>query len=384
MLKRNPILILHLVLGVLIGGTTCSSWAATDGAARVRITTAGDLFAGGGNVEVTDPVKGDAFIAAGRVLLSRPIGGDAFIAGGNVRVDQKVAEGLFAVGGNVTIEGDIGRHARVAGGDVTIARGATVNGKATLGGAHVDVVGRVGQDLTIGADSARVNGQIDGSADISARHIELGPEAVIAGKLTYWSPQEATIDAAARVAEGIDYRPVTVPEGAHAAGIVALMMGKAFLLVGLMVMGSLLVLMFPNFTGTVETAFTSHPGNSVALGFGLLVGLPIIGVLFMITLLGIPLGLTVFFLYPLVLTLGYLTAAVFIGDGGMSYLRKGRNLTTGIRIIGFVGALVALALIGALPLIGGLLVFILLVGGIGAWVMALYERYHAHKIIVSI
>jgi hypothetical protein len=383
MLKRNPILILHLVIGILIGGTTYSTWAATDGAARVRITTAGDLFAGGGNVEITEPVKGDAFVAAGRVILSQPIGGDAFIAGGNVRVDQNVAEGLFAVGGNVAVEGDIGRHARVVGGDVTIARGATVNGKATLGGAHVEVAGRVGKDLTIAADSARVNGQIDGNVDISARQIELGPEAVIVGKLTYWSPQEATIDPAARIAGGTDYRPITMPEGAHTAGIVALMMGKVFLLIGLMVMGSLLVLLFPNFTGTVETAFTSHPGKSVALGFGLLVGLPIIGVLFMITLLGIPLGLTVFFLYPLVLTLGYLTAAVFIGDRGMTYLRKGRNLTTGLRIIGFVGALVALALIGALPIIGGLLVFFLLVGGIGAWVMALYERYHAHKIIVS-
>ena len=69
----------------------------------------------------------------------------------------------------------------------------------------------------------------------------------------------------------------------------------------------------------------------------------------------------------------------------MSYLRKGRHLTIGIRIIGFVGALIALALIGALPIIGGLIVFVLLVGGIGAWALALalHEGYHAHKIVVS-
>jgi cytoskeletal protein CcmA (bactofilin family) len=381
MLARN--LALRLITGLFFTSAAALSWGETDGAARVRVTNAGDLYAAGGNVEVTEPVKGDVFIAAGRVLLTQPVMGDAFIAGGNVRINEKLGEGLFAAGANVVIEGDVGRHARVAGGDVTIARGATVGGKATLGGAHVEVGGRVGKDLTIAADSARINGRIDGSADVSARHIELGPDAVITGKLTYWSPQEATIDPAAKIGGGADYRPVTMPEGMHTAGIVALMMGKLFLLVGLMVMGSLLVLLFPNFTGTVERAFTSNPGKSIALGIALLIGLPIVGVLFMITLLGIPLGLTVFFLYPLILMLGYLTAAFFIGDRGMSYLRKGRDLTTGVRILGFVAALLALALIGALPIVGGLIVFFLLVGGMGAWAMALYERYHTHKIVVS-
>lgn len=376
-------LTIRLMIGLLFAGVAIVSWAATDGAARVRVTTAGDLFAAGGNVEVSEPVRGDVFIAGGRVLLAQPVGGDAFIAGGNVRINEKVAESLFAAGANVAIEGNIGRHARVAGGDVSIARGATVNGKATLGGAHVEVSGRVGKDLTIAADSARINGQIDGSIDVSARHIELGPDAVVEGKFTYWSPQAAAIDPAARIAGGTDYRPVSMPEGMHTARIVALMVGKVFLLIGLMVMGSLLVLLFPNFTGAVERAFTTNPGKSVALGLGLLIGLPIIGVLFMITLLGIPLGLTVFFLYPLVLMLGYLTAAVFIGDRGLSYLRKGRDLTIGIRIIGFVGALIALSLIGALPFVGGLIVFFLLVSGIGAWAVALYERYHAHKIVIS-
>jgi cytoskeletal protein CcmA (bactofilin family) len=381
MLKRNPTLL--LITGLLVGGFASLTWAAPDGAARVRVTSAGDLYAAGGNVEVTEPVRGDVFIAAGRVLLAQPVGGDAFIAGGNVRINDKLAEGLFAAGANVAIEGDIGRHARVVGGDVSIARGATVNGKATLAAAHVEVAGRVKKDLTIGADSARVNGRIDGSADISARHIEIGPDAVITGKLTYWSPQEATIDPAAKIGGGTDYRPVTMPEGMHTAGIVALIMGKVFLLIGLMVMGSLLVLLFPNFTGTVEKAFSTSPGKSVAVGFGLLIGLPIIGVLFIITLLGIPLGLTVFFLYPMLLMLGYLTAAVFIGDRGMSYLRKGRALTTGTRIIGFIVALIALAFIGALPFIGGLIAFLLLVGGIGAWAVALYERYHSHKIVLT-
>jgi cytoskeletal protein CcmA (bactofilin family) len=374
---------IRLIGGVLLGSVAATNWAAPDGAARVRVTAAGDLFAAGGNVEVSEPVRGDVFIAGGRVLLEQPVGGDAFIAGGNVRIREKLAEGLYAAGANVSIEGDIGRHARVAGGDVSIARGATVNGKATLAGANVEVAGRVGKDLTIAADSVRINGHIDGGADVSARHIELGPNAVIAGKLTYWSPQDAKIDPAATISGGTDYRPVSMPEGMHSVGIVAMMMGKIFLLIGLMVMGSLLVLFFPNFTGAVEKAFTTNPGKSIALGFALLLGLPIVGVLFMITLLGIPLGLTVFFLYPLVLMLGYLTAAVFIGDRGMSYLRKGNKLTTGVRILGFIGALIALALVGALPLVGGLIIFFLLLGGIGAWAMALYERYHAHKTIVS-
>jgi cytoskeletal protein CcmA (bactofilin family) len=364
---------------VWLAASALAVMADEGGAARVRVTGAGDLFAAGGNVEISDQVPGDVFLAGGRVSLTKPVGGDAFIAGGNVRIADRLTDSLYVAAGSVAIEGDVGRHARGAGGDIVIASGANVNGKATFAGAHVQIDGRVGKALTAVADSVRINGQIDGDAEVSARSLEIGPKTVIGGKLTYWSAREAKIDPQAKIAGGVDYRAVAMPEGAYTAGIVALMIGKALFLIGLMILGSLLVLVFPNFTGVVERTFATNPGKSLLLGLALFVCLPLVGVLFMITILGIPIGITVFFLYPLVLMLGYLTAAFFIGDKGVAYLRKGRALTAGWRVAGVIAALLLLALLRALPVVGGLVVFGLLLAGMGAWAIALYQRYHTPR-----
>jgi cytoskeletal protein CcmA (bactofilin family) len=365
------------VLALIVLAPSFPVVAKDEGAARVRVTSVGDLYAAGGNVEIGEPVPGDAFIAGGRVRVDSAVSGDAFLSGGHVVTRGRIGETLFAAAGTLSVEGEIARNLRAAGGDVIIGREASIGGKVMLAGGHVDISGKVGRYLTVAAESVRVDGTINGDADISARSIEIGPRAVVNGKLTYWSPGEASIDPAAKLAVPSEHRAMHVPEGMHTAGIVAMMIGGFFLLIGFMVLGSLFVLLFPNFTGVVERTFASNPGKSFLLGAALFLLLPLVGILFFITILGIPIALAVFFLYPLVLLIGYLTAAIFIGDRGMSLVRKGRELTTGVRIIGVIAALLLLALLRAVPFIGTALVFVLLLMGLGSWVIALYRRYHA-------
>jgi hypothetical protein len=75
------------------------------------------------------------------------------------------------------------------------------------------------------------------------------------------------------------------------------------------------------------------------------------------------------------LLVGYLTTALYIGDRGATALKKDATNANWTRI-GFAAlALLALALIRLIPFVGGLTAFIALLIGMGAWSLHLYHRY---------
>jgi hypothetical protein len=105
---------------------------------------------------------------------------------------------------------------------------------------------------------------------------------------------------------------------------------------------------------------------SLLLGFVLLVCMPIAALLLIVTLIGIPLGLLIIALYLALLPLGYVSAAVGLGDWGLQRLRAAAAAHLGWRIGAAATALVALALLGAIPWLGSWIGFAALLAGLGA------------------
>jgi len=150
---------------------------------------------------------------------------------------------------------------------------------------------------------------------------------------------------------------------------------RALFLLGLMVAGIVLFLLLPNFTVSAARTIRSDPWKSLGLGFALLVATPVAGVLLMITILGVPLALTLFALYFVSLLLGFLTAAFFVGDIGVRLLRRGQELSKGWRILSLLAALIGLALLQWIPIVGGVILFLILLFGLGAWGLHMYRTY---------
>ena len=103
-----------------------------------------------------------------------------------------------------------------------------------------------------------------------------------------------------------------------------------------------------------------------ALGLAILVCVPFVGVVLLITIIGIPLALLLVPLYLLVLFLGWITVAQFIAQRGLEALRPGRPSTLAWQLLALFLALLALWLVRQLPYAGGLIGFVALLAGIGA------------------
>jgi hypothetical protein len=136
----------------------------------------------------------------------------------------------------------------------------------------------------------------------------------------------------------------------------------------------LFTLVFPAYSARAADWIGREPLRSLGLGFVVLVCLPILGVLLLVTIVGIPLALILFMLYLMLLFLGWVTAALFVGRKGLELVRSSQPVTTAWRIGALLAAVIALWLVGQVPWIGGWITFAALVLGIGALVWQGWPR----------
>ena len=126
-----------------------------------------------------------------------------------------------------------------------------------------------------------------------------------------------------------------------------------------------------------ETALTmtSRPLESFVTALATWIALPIIGVLAFITVIGIPVGLAVFLvLMPLLLLMGYIIVGQRLGMWVMEVTNIRAN-----RYVPVLAGLLALQLVGLVPVAGGLLVGLAVFVGTGALVYHLYQARRARR-----
>ncbi len=337
-----------------------------------------DYFSSGGSAELDKRVEGDAFLSGGRVAVRGPVKGDVAVAGGDISAADTVGQNLYAAGGSVAISGQVAGNARIAGAHVTISPRGGVAGKATVAAANLRMAGRVGRYLAVYAESVRIEGEVGGDVRIAARLVEIGPAAKIGGKLIYRSPQLAKIDPTALIAGGVTHVPTEWPTGKLGSlARVATWISIVLLVLSLLLVGVTMSVAFPKFSSAAAQTMRSDPWKSLALGFCLLLCLPVAAILFMLTIIGIPLGIAVLLVYPVLLLLGFITGALFLGDRVVQWIAKQRGVA--IKSVGRYAALSAsllsLLLVCKVPWVGcGAALLVTLFGSGAFWICA-YRGY---------
>jgi hypothetical protein len=359
------------LIGVMILTAQLQMHAQTNGeTGLVTIELGKDRFAAGQDITVTNSVAGDLLAAGSEIILNEKVGGDAVAAGGTVRLNGNFSDNAYAAGGRVYVNGTIARNARLAGGNVETAPSSRIEGGASIAAGQARVNGSIGSYLQAAGGSLYLNGPVGGDVNASARQIELGPDARINGKLRYRSNAVLKQDPGAQVLGGVEQLPFRVHRASAVARGIALFLFW-FWTFGLMVLVAILFLLpgFTNVIGTLET----RPGASALLGFALLVCIPIASLILLITLIGAPLALLSIAAYFALLLVGYIAAAAAIGDLLLKWLRHKTAETAGWRIVAAICGIIIIALLGLIPFLGGLIVFVALIMGIGAVGLQMYR-----------
>ena len=246
-------------------------------------------------------LSGPADVPRGRVV------GDLVVFHGSSTVDGTVNGSLTAFDAPVTISGRVVGDVVVFKGRVALASGANVTG---------DVVSQddpiVASGATIGGATRRVQTHVDWDG--------FG----WAGRLVWWL----------------------------AVSISTLLIGLALLwLAG---------------RGATRIADAGRTGIGPAIGWGLLAffGLPILAVIALVTIVGIPLGLGLLAALALIYTLGYTATAWIVG----------RRILAGTSwVLAFLLGWGILRVLALIPVVGGLVGFAAVVFGLGALTVTIWR-----------
>ncbi len=225
-------------------------------------------------------IVGESFVLpAGKVLAE-----DLVVLGGSVTVEQgAVVDGAIAVfGGSVVIAGEVTQDVTVVGGSVELRHGAVVDGDVVVTGGKVQR-----------APTAQVRGRVIQKPSRPWRWSRWGVG------LFGWTPWMAA-----------------VPHG----GLGWALGGLLHLLVAglragvLAALAALAVVLAPQPTRRVAQGMLTHPWESLAMGLlGLLIT-PVVVVVLVITLVGIPLALVGLVVLALAALYGWLALGVALGQ----------------------------------------------------------------------
>lgn len=331
-----------------------------------RGTVDDDYYAAGGTVDINARISGDVVVAGGELFIGHHIKGDAIVAGGSVHFRGDIQDDVRTAGGDIMIDANIGDDLIASGGRIYVSAGSTIGGEAWLAGGDVHVAGTVNKDLLIGAGSIRLSGTVHGDVRLEGGEIQILEGAIIDGDLHYRSPHEANIHSTARITGSVTYEQVEWDHSHRGAGI--------FFVITMVVASIVLFKLFPGFTMSAVGRISADPLKSLGAGFLVLILIPVVAVLLISIVLGVWVGLSILAFYFMALLLGFLVSCFFVGDWGMRHFNKNVT-TTSRRLISVTIAIIVIGLLKLIPVIGGLLVFVLLLLGLGAVVLQLKDIY---------
>jgi hypothetical protein len=207
-----------------------------------------------------------------------------------------------------------------------------------------------------------LNGDIRVSGTVEEAVVALNGRATIANGARVGGDVVSSKAPVVEPAATVEGETRTVRFSLRALGFLFWLLWWVAVTISLFVLGILLLALAPAAMAASQLVARNEPGRVVGWGLLIAVGLPVVSVLVMLTVVGIPLGLVALLALALVYATGYVVAALALGRT-MVKEPRGRSLA-------FLAGLVVLRLVGLIPFVGGLVTFVASAFGVGALAIA--------------
>lgn len=307
----------------------------------------GDVISFGRDIDVAGIVVGDVMAAGRSITVTADVDGDVRIAGETLNVTAPVTGEVMA-----------------AGRDVVLRDTARVDGRAMLAGERVRVGGAVGGNVKAAGRTVTVLGAIAGDAELMGEEIIIAATARIDGDLVYRSQTEADIAPGAEILGDTVFIRSDGPKDLVDRFLAGASVLGLTMFAGLFLLGSLQTLVAPGLFTTACDRLR-RPWRSLGIGFAVLVLAPVAMVLTAITVIGIPITVVVLALFVVALLLGLLLSAGALGRFGAQLIGRNGDSSFLARELALAVGLLALFIVGFIPVLGGLVFIAALVFGLG-------------------
>lgn len=278
------------------------------------------VFAGPATAQTTGsaPDDDDQIVLHGTLRVAEgETAGAAVIFDGPAVIDGTVRESLVVFNGSVEISGEVRKDVVVFNGDVVVRSGATIGGNLVT---QSDP--KVEPGATVAGEQRSVSTEVD-LTDVG-----------LASRFAWWV--------------------------AYSLSALAL--------------GLILLALAPRLDEAIVRAARDRRGAAIATGVAVFFLLPIVAVVLLATVVGIPLGLFLLLALALLYTIGYVAGAHAIG----------RMLVKppASRYVGFLAGLGVVRLLALVPVVGGITWTVTTIAGFGVLLVAARRATHDSDTVV--
>lgn len=317
----------------------------------------GDLTVTTRNLIINGVVEGDVNGVAWSVDIQGEVGGSVRAAAWEIDVRGSVGDDVLSFARSLEVDGTVGRDVLLAG--LSARQSGTVGGEVRgelLWGLYVD--GRVAEDIDVGIHRLTITDSASVGSAVSWR------QGLIGQNIRGWTAR-TDISPQADLGLVAEVRPLPADLSVRALRLLL----HALRFVGLLFTGMLLVFLFPRATRRATDRAWSRPATSFFVGLGLFLVVPVAAVVSLFTVILAPVAL---------LALGLWVFGLFAG-AVPTLAALGRRVTR--NRYGWMGSFVTAAIVWRLlriiPLAGFFIFGFVVIWGMGAWAISLWEGWRA-------
>ncbi len=334
----------------------------------------GNFFAFGDSVEISGTVNGDVYILANQVVIDGVVNGDVLAAAGSLEVSGRVARNVRSISGQMLISGQVGNNVSSLSGNVQFLPSSSVGGSVVLVAGNVDLSSKIASEVVVVASNVRISGLLGGILKAYVGHLRITSRADVVGNIEYRSSAPAWIDPMAKVEGKITYHPSLVHELVKGSWFRKLLVGSKVVTLLMnffytLVVGLILLKIFPKNLEAALHALKDHPWKSFSYGVMLLVLLPLVSVILLMTILGVPFALTLIAAN----IIGFYTAKIYSIVWASNWLFTKAKFKANRFPILCLG-IICYFMLTEIPFFGTLFAFAAMLFGLGAGVLAQARR----------
>lgn len=323
------------------------------------------------NVKFEDTVNGDSAIAGNIIDMLGNIDGIGFIAGNNININGNLEYGFIA-GQNIKVNSNITKNIYAAGNTITFTKNTTVGRDVIMVANEMTLNGKLERNINISTSKLTIEKDaiINGNINIDASEIIIQDGARIEGTLNYNKNAKTTIGNKVLIGKVKTYEN----QNTNKIDTTEVLQSVLNMIIVFLSITLLIPQVFEKADKEYEKKNNKYIKN-IAIGFLVLLCVPITALLLLMSNIGTYLGLIIAAIYAIALYLSFIVAGYILGTLLLSKILK---LKTNKYLTGIIGILL-LKVLMIIPVLGTILAILSLTIGLGTMWNMLWKKEESNK-----
>ncbi|MTI71964.1 MAG: hypothetical protein FH751_17085 [Firmicutes bacterium] len=313
-------------------------------------------------------IIGDLNLLTNKVYNLGTVYGDLITFNKIIKIDGIIKGNLRVITSKANISGEIRKNITALARELIIDKGS-VDGSITVFSNKLTIKGDVNSDIRGRVNTLIIDGKVKGDINVFAKEIKFSENAIVYGDLNYSNVRKIKVPK--RFIRG----DITFTKDLFNLDLLKryihyfYVLVKMIFMMCLLIIGTVLVSIYPKFFSKLEKKVNDYKTN-LKLGIAISLLTPIISLLLIFTIIGIPIGIILLTIYIILLYLSYLPVSIWLG---------GKLLNKSNPLIKMIIGLLIIFTLSFIPYLGTIIKIITIIIGLGT----LYNYFNSNKRVLK-